>query len=201
MGTCAYSGLVQAAVWQKPTQHGKAVIFQLKILKTQAACCPILANPLVEKTRAPGGVAPQLQEVHLRREYAPSPLSRACLHPRGQRSPRGPRCRVHMPAWPGCLSMRATPSPCSVPHSCPLLSRCTQSTHTRKRLSLQLKAFFWIFSLVHISTVGSACDNIINILIPSWFFSRLPWRGKKHTIKLSKIQAMLKTRKIIPTIN
>lgn len=49
VGTCAHLWPVQAVVWQKPTQHGKAIFFQLKILKSQAACCPVLANPLLEK--------------------------------------------------------------------------------------------------------------------------------------------------------
>ena len=30
-GTYAYLGLIHAAVWQKPTQHYKAIILQLKI--------------------------------------------------------------------------------------------------------------------------------------------------------------------------
>ena len=178
VGTCAYSGLVQAAVWQKPTQHGKEIIFQLKILKTQAACCPILANPPVEKQERS-----EARHLSSRRcafgesmhrphsagpVFIPEDRGARGVHAAGSTRPPGrdaSACGQHPPL-----------APCLPPA---LLSRCTRSTHTRNRLSLQLKAFFWIFSLVHISTVGSACDNIINILIPSWFFSRLPWRGKK----------------------
>ena len=49
VGTGAHLWPVQAVVWQKPTQHGKAIFFQLKILKSKAVCCPVLANPLLEK--------------------------------------------------------------------------------------------------------------------------------------------------------
>ena len=34
-GTYVYLWLIQAEVWQKPTQYYKAVILQLKILKSQ----------------------------------------------------------------------------------------------------------------------------------------------------------------------
>lgn len=49
MGPRAHLLLVQAVGWQKPRQHGKAIVFQLKMLRSQAACCPVLANPLLEK--------------------------------------------------------------------------------------------------------------------------------------------------------
>ena len=33
-GTCVYLGLIQVVVWRKPTQHCKAIIPQLKIIKS-----------------------------------------------------------------------------------------------------------------------------------------------------------------------
>lgn len=136
---------------------------------------PVLANPLLEKQE-------RLEARHLssggrlRGHSAPS-HSRACLHSqdRGARGVHTARslCRH------STSSLHASFLPSSL-----LLAR---GIHTNG-LSLQLKAFFWIFSLVHISTAGSACDNIINILIPSWFFHVYKWRGKKNTIKLSKIK-------------
>ena len=37
-GTCVYLWLIHADVWQKPTQYHKAIILQLKIIKTHPSC-------------------------------------------------------------------------------------------------------------------------------------------------------------------
>lgn len=133
VGTGAHLWPVQAVVWQKPTQHGKAIFFQLKILKSKAVCCPVLANPLLEKQERLEAWRP------CRGDSVPSPPSRACLPPQGQRRPWGPRCRI--------LRVQATPSPCSMTHSCPLLSHCTRSMHTRNRPLLAAEGFLLDFLL------------------------------------------------------
>lgn len=44
----------------------------------------------------------------------------------------------------------------------------------------------WIFSFTLVFTVGSLHDNMINILGLSWFFSHLPWGGKRKKKKNEK---------------
>lgn len=85
---------------------------------------------------------------------------------------------------------------------CPLpLSLCYQQCMSPKNNFLfQLNAFFWIFSLAFVCRVGSLYDDVINILMLSWFFSHLLRR--RNMIKLSKTKVTLLTRrKIFPAIN
>ena len=39
-GTCVYLLLIHAVVWQRPTQHCKAIIFQLKNIKRRESEFP-----------------------------------------------------------------------------------------------------------------------------------------------------------------
>ena len=144
--------------------------------------CPELANPLLGKqllpsrcTSTPGGEPDGGESTLFISQQGP-----VFIH-RGQWSQLCLHCRVYTPPprhW-GVAVCRQHLSPLSVCHTSVLFHLAGPTApYARNGLLLQFNAFFRIFSLGYISTVGSLCDNIINVLVLSWFFSHLPWRKK-----------------------
>ena len=130
--------------------------------------------------------------------------ARPWLHPREWQSSVCLHCKPSTPT-PGIKMFQCAgnTSPLSVHRFCPLPSHCAISTICQSCLLLQFNVFFWIFSLIYIYTVGSLCDNIINILlVPFTSTMEEKKKKKKNRTELSKAKGMLlTTRKTVPATN